>query len=184
MRRRPKCQTRTCPGEERPSAPVAPTAASTTPESGSQTDPPSHNNQAGYYSKGVGLEILQLKSELESSEERRGAMEVRLQAAESRLQATEQRLVGMEIQISELLRVLELRLMGDGALNCVGDAGSAPPGRNVDLQHGLNVPTAAHGGSLTPCTAPLQTVSWESYLSMEVEYNPVDPLPDLAFPAH
>ncbi|KIO23937.1 hypothetical protein M407DRAFT_26638 [Tulasnella calospora MUT 4182] len=181
--RRPKCQIPACPGQERRSTPIAPIAGSTTPESGSQTDPPSHCDQVEYDNEGVKLEILQLKRELESSEEGRAAMEVRLQVAESRLHETEQQLLRMEIQILELSKMLEQRSIGDGTLNCVGGPGPAQPVHGVDILHNVapNIPTAANGGLLTFHTGSLQSDSLESYLAMEMTYGHVDSLSGLDF---
>ncbi|KAG8916452.1 hypothetical protein FRC01_003147, partial [Tulasnella sp. 417] len=144
VRRGANCQTSARPKQKRNSTPIAPTARSTTPESGSQNDSPSHNDQSECNKERLELKILKLENDLESSEERRSATEVRLQAAETRLQEAEQRIMRMENQIAELSKILEQRSTGDSTLDDVGDSRSAQPEDNFDiLLNALNVPTAA-----------------------------------------
>lgn len=177
MRRRPNPQVSTCPGQERPITSVAPPADDATPESGSQTSPPSYGtHELEDQVRGLKSNISKLESDLESSKKQRSEMEGRLRSVEDQLERLEQQLLGMGIQILELSSMLERRAIGGRALNAMGGLGPAPP-HNVSVP---NMTAAIDVGFLPSHTARLQSASLESDLPMEVTY---DPLSDWAFVA-
>lgn len=165
------------PGQEQPPSPIAPIAGRATPESKSQTEPHNKINQLFYENEKLKAKILELKRGLECSEERQMAMGDRLKAAETELTIKEQRLLRVENLLFELLEKLERAPIGGAMLSSVVDSGPAQPASYVDvLNNAVNTLAAANSGVSTCYPGSSQSVSFESYLSTEMAYSPVDPL--------
>ncbi|KAG8916094.1 hypothetical protein FRC01_003387 [Tulasnella sp. 417] len=149
-------------------------------ESGGQTDPPSDYSQLD--KEELITEILGLRGELESSEERCSAMETRLQAAEIRLQVTDQRLLKMENQLNELLQKPDQSSRGDTAPNSAIGAVPARPVDQLDAPLDALIPSPASDGEfIAYYTSLFQSISSESYLAVQMPTDPLDHLSGLTF---
>ncbi|KAG8916451.1 hypothetical protein FRC01_003146, partial [Tulasnella sp. 417] len=165
--------------QKRPSTPLL-MADSSPLESGSQTDSPSDYGKLD--KKELITEILGLKRELESSEERCSAIETRLQAAENRLELTEQRLLKMENQLQELLQKPEQRSTRDTAPNSAIGAGPARPVDQVDAPLDALISSSVPDSEfLAYYTRLFQSISSESYLAVQMPTDPLDHLSGLTF---